>query len=533
MMLSWTALATADNYPRDFRIDVVHYVFRFALNDTTDQINAKAEIDIRFKEAGVISFCLDLVGKASQKDSTGMTVATVEENHSLAGFAHRDSRVIIRMTSPSRAGEIRRYTVSYRGRPADGLIIARNKYNERTFFGDNWPDRARHWLPVVDHPSDKATCEFIVTAPEQYQVIASGRLAEESNLTEGRKLTRWKSVAPLATKVMVMGVARFAVAHLEPYRSIPLESWVYPRDRDAGFTDFAQVRKIIAFFDAHVGPFAYAKLASVQSTTRYGGMENAGNVFYHERSVRGDRSNERLMAHEIAHQWFGDAISEADWHHIWLSEGFATYFTHLYTAFHHGRDRMVAGLKRDRDRIFAYEKKHPQSPVVDTTITNLMRLLSTNSYQKGSWVLHMLRRELGDDVFWDGIREYYRTFCNTSVLTSDFCAVMERVSCRELTWFFRQWIQTPGHPTLKGSWHWDRKTQEVVIRLDQVQKDGTIFRFPLDIALKSEDGISIRTQTEKVDQLHQIFRIPSEQKPADIMLDPDTWLLMEGACEQQ
>ena len=215
---------------------------------------------------------------------------------------HFNNRLAIDLQEPLAAGREVLLRVDYSGIPIDGLIIGRNRYRERTFFGDNYPNRARHWLATVDDPSDKALCGFSVTAPLHYSVVACGRRTEHSDLNDGRRRTVWQSEVPIPTKVMVMGAARFAIEALESVDGIPVETWVYPQDRDDGFRDFAETPGILRFFVDRLGPFPYEKLYSVQSTTRYGGMENAGNIFYGEGVVTGSAARQSLIAHELAHQ---------------------------------------------------------------------------------------------------------------------------------------------------------------------------------------------------------------------------------------
>jgi len=245
-----------------------------------------------------------------------MEVHGVTQEGDPVKFTHSGDRLTVTLGSPPSSEEQRTYSISYQGTPADGLIIGTNRWGERTFFGDNWPDRARHWLPTVDHVSDKATVEWVVTAPEDYEVVGTGTLVERSDLPDGTELTHWASDVPIPPKVMVMGAARFAIRTTGYVDGIPIQAWVYPRDREAGFLDFAQAEKAVRFFHERVGPFPYEKLANIQSQTRYGGMENAGNIFYSEGAVRGDLSNEGLIVHEVAHQWFGDSVTELDWNHI-------------------------------------------------------------------------------------------------------------------------------------------------------------------------------------------------------------------------
>ncbi len=532
--------ATVDDYPRNPDIDIRHYLFQFTLTDESDVITGAALITVQFRTAGVTGFTLDLIGKSGSVnragDETGMVVKSIfrEEGKISLKYEHADDRLQIHLSEPSKADESRVFQVNYTGIPADGLIISQNKYEERTFFGDNWPNRARHWLPSIDHPYDKASCEFIVIAPDAYQVVANGRLIEETDLEESTRLTHWFEDAPLPTKVMVIGVARFAVQYLPMSGDVPIQTWVYPQDRDGGFSSFAIAGQVMEYFEEVIGPFSYEKLANVQSRTRYGGMENAGAIFYNE--GRGDpvRWGESLIVHEMAHQWFGDSASEADWHHIWLSEGFATYFTTVYMEHFYGVDRFRQRMTDSRQSVLSYyygdpdnprQAPHTDSPLVDTTLPTSNRLLSTNSYQKGAWILHMLRHELGDEVWWTGIREYYRRYQDETALTRDFRVVMEEASGKDLERFFQQWVFRPGQPDIHGSWIFDSEKNQIFIILDQKQENGDIFHVPIEFGVIKEEGGQPIIHTFLMDGQSEIFTIPCDTRPTSVILDPDVWLL--------
>ncbi|MFD2144179.1 M1 family aminopeptidase [Mucilaginibacter antarcticus] len=266
------------------------------------------------------------------------------------------------------------------------------------FFGDNWPNRAHNWLPCVDEPADKASVSFTVTAPDHYQVVANGVKGIETALPGQLKITRWSETAQLPTKVMVIGVAEFAIDHPKDVDDIPVYTYVFPENAAAGFRSYAVAGEILPFYIKNIGPYDYKKLANIQSKTIFGGMENAGAIFYSENSVT-EKGIESLMAHEIAHQWFGDAVSEKSFHHLWLSEGFATYLTNYYLESKYGVDSLKALLAEQRAKIFKFERTGLK-PVIDTTVTgDYMLLLNPNSYEKGAWVLHMLRRKIGDGAF--------------------------------------------------------------------------------------------------------------------------------------
>lgn len=511
--------AAQTTIPRLADLDVQHYTFQLELSDKTDQLTASAQVTVKFLRP-LSTFSLDLVKRG--EDGKGMQVLAVREGENPLDYRHEGEELTLSLQPAAQPGEERTFRILYQGIPADGLVIDKNKYGDRTFFGDNWPNRAHHWLPCVDHPSDKASVDFIVTAPDHYQVVANGIQLEETNLDDETKLTHWRETTPLPMKVAVIGAARFGVQYAGDVAGIPVTSWVYRQDREAGFYDYALATEILQFFIDYIGPYPYQKLANVQSKTRYGGMENASNIFYYENSVTGDRSEEALIAHEVAHQWFGNSASEQNWFHIWLSEGFATYGADLYMEHKYGRERLADRLQTERQQVVAFSNRKV-APVVDATVTNWNALLNPNSYQKGAWVLHMLRRQVGEQAFRNGLRQYYALFQGGNALTEDFQRAMEAAGKQDLGWFFRQWIYRPGHPRLSVEWDKPRR-KRLRLKVSQLQ-DGPAFRFPLDLKAVSTDGTESETWTIEVNEKTAEATVKCKFEPGQVMPDPDTWLL--------
>jgi aminopeptidase N len=515
-------IGLADQYPRNESVDIKHYTFKLELNDSTDIISGEAHIQLLVRKPFTeIEF--DLVNTNMQQK--GMTVKSVTLTNSRLKFMHQNNRLHITLSAPATVNETLTFIIQYSGTPANGLIISRNKYGDRTFFGDNWPDRARNWIPCIDHPYDKAGVDFIVTAPVHYSVIANGIKKEESYVGFERKRTHWHESVDLPTKVMVIGVARFAIEYQGEVNNIPVENWVYPQNRFEGFTDYDPSVPILDFFIRLIGPYSYKKLANVQSTTIYGGMENASNIFYYENSVTGRNEIDDLIAHEVAHQWFGNSASEADWHHVWLSEGFATYFTHVYNEFTHGKEQAQQDRAIDRGQVIAYNKKSP-APIINTAVTQYSKLLTNDVYQRGGWFLHMLRKEVGDSAFFHGVREYYRTYQNKNALTDDLQLIMEKQSGKALEPFFEQWLRQPHIPVLKSSWTYDSKTGTAIITIDQNQP-GKVFNFPLDLEIQTADSEKRVLETVRVTQKSEKIEVKVPGKPVKIILDPQVNLLFE------
>ena len=518
LFLVFTSILTAQNYQQRYNtVDIQHYKLTLAVNDANNSIDATMQVTLKFKKK-VEEFQLDLIRKDSISGK-GMVIDSIFQNNVSVSFTHTENKISIQPKHPF-PGIAYTYTISYHGIPKDGLIIGENIHGDRTFFGDNWPNRAHNWFPCVDHPSDKATIEYLIKTPSHYQVIANGYLAEETNLTPNLKLYHWISTVPLPTKIMVIGIAQFAVQHLGAIHCVPVSTWVYPQTKEQGFYDFSIAKNMLNFFIENLGEYPYKKLANVQSKTRFGGMENGNTIFYPEGSVTGTRKNENTIAHEIVHQWFGNSATEIDWPHIWLSEGFANYFTDLYVLEKKGDEAFQKRMQNERVIVLNYFKR-VQSPVINTT-TNYLGLLNANTYQKGAWVLHMLRKQLGNETFWKGIRAYYQKYKSKNASTSDFKNVMIEVSGKNLDTFFEQWLYKTGHPVLKTNWiYHDDKIRLIV---DQIQE--TNFEFLLDIELIYDDGTS-EIKTIDVQAKSAPFVIETNGKVTDIKLDPNTQLLFE------
>lgn len=517
--------AFADTYPRQPGVDAWHYAFHLTISDTSAEIGGEATVDLRMTRDGLETVTLDF---ASAVDGKGMAVLRVTSDGRSVTFVHRERSLTLTLPSPSIAGQHVRFTIAYLGVPADGLRLLTNKHGEWCAFSENWPDRAREWLPLIDHPSDKATSEFFVTAPATYQVIANGLLQEVVDLPGGRRLTHWKQSVPIASWLNAVGIQRFAVHYAGRVKDVELQTWVSPQDDETGRVYFeGPARRALELFSERVGPYPYEKLANVAAAGIGGATEHASAIFYDERGLRA-RPAQGLVAHEVAHQWFGNAVTAWDWDEVWLSEGFATYFALLYIEHVAGRDTFVSGLQDSRERALATEKALPGVSVIHDNLSDMSRVLNQLVYQKGGWVLHMLRGLVGTDTFWSGIREYYRRYRDGNASTADFRRVMENVSGQDLGWFFDQWLRRPTSPSFDGGWRYDAAARQIEIALTQTQP-GDAYRMPVEIAVTTGATPAASTRIERVEVTarNHVFRIASDSEPTEVTLDPDTWLLAD------
>jgi aminopeptidase N len=416
--------------------------------------------------------------------------------------------------------------IRYHGEVVRGLDFRGDKTQGLEIFADNWPDRAHGWLPVQDQPSDKATVDFHVQAPAAYQVIANGTLQGIDTLAYGQLVWNYRMDRPIPVYTMVFGVGRFAVTRLPDaacdIRCVPQSLWTAPADSAfATAGPFRRVGDIVDFYSRLIGPFPYPDLAHVEALTPFGGMENATAIFYNDSLYRAHVLPEQTVAHETAHQWFGDAVTEADWHHLWLSEGFANYLAAMWAEHEGGRAALAAEMRREATSYFA--SGVVDRPVLDPAVRQLDSLLNANNYQKGAWVLHQLRGLVGDSAFVAGLRTYYRTYRDSSAVSADFARVMSAAAGRDLDWYFLQSLTQPGYPVLDVRWSHSGGKLALEIRQTQKPEWGT-YRLPgLELGV---DGKIVRVDVEGQETRTVLDGFPSA--PRAVVVDPGGWWLLRS-----
>lgn len=517
---------TAGPHPYRPGIDVLDYAITLDLPDGGTAIDGRAVLAVR-RSMPLDTLVLDLVR---------LRVDTVLVDDRPVAFARTDS--LIRIPIDRVAGDSFSVTVRYSGEVKDGLIIRTDSAGRWTAFGDNWPNRARNWIPSVDHPSDKATVTWTVRAPSDRRVVANGDLVEETPLptragSVPRTVTRWREERPIPPYLMVIAAAPLVYFDLGrdgcgagEFNSCVRQSvYVFPESRDFLPGPFSHAPEIVRLFSELVGPFPYEKLAHLESSTRYGGMENASAIFYADAPFRSRAMQPGVIAHETAHQWFGDAVTEREWSHLWLSEGFATYFEQLWIERFRGDSAFRGSMRTLREQILK-AREVATRPVIDTAQTDLMALLNTNSYQKGGWTLHMLRALVGDSAFFRGLRSYYLANRHSTALTDDLRRALEGSSGRSLGWFFDQWLRRPGYAEVTTSWRYDAAQRRIVATITQGARFGA-YRFPLTVAVTDAAGRERRAIIDVPASASATLVVPLEVGgvPRSVAFDPDVRVL--------
>jgi len=322
---------------------------------------------------------------------------------------------------------------------------------------------------------------------------------------------------------------------------IPVTYYVPTPDKEFAMQGFAPSIPSLKFFSQTIAPYPYEKLALIVGATRFGGMENSSAIVFASRlfdprpeapasSVFKIREGlVDVVAHEIAHQWFGDSVTESTWSDLWLSEGFADYFAGLFIQRYEGEPAFQQYMKHEAETYLTFEKQ-TRTPIHDPETEDLFKLLNANNYQKGAWVLHMLRSELGDEEFFRGIRIYYDGHRNSVAGSEDLRAAFEKASGRDLKDFFARWIYGAGHPRYELSWEWKPDTKKVRLVLRQLQTEPAFPNaLPLDIITSNGKRRIVLKPTGK----QTIEEVNLNEAPLSVNIDPDNTVLKEASQNRE
>jgi aminopeptidase N len=385
----------------------------------------------------------------------------------------------------------------------------------------------RHWIPIFDHPNERMTSELIVTADAAQQVLSNGKLVSVTK-NGPAAVWHWRQDKSHVPYLITLVVGQFDVV-AEQWRGRLVDYWVPPGRKDDIPRSFGKTLRMLDFFSDAIGvEYPWDKYTQiVVEQFRHGGMENTSATTLTERTLHDERAHldfrsDGLVAHELAHQWFGDLLTCRDWAHTWLNESFATYFEALWAEHDLGRDEffynLLGKLRSARGAKWL--------PIVHHKYKDPWEQFDSRTYPKGAWVLHMMRHRLGDEVWWEVINRYVERYAHTCVETVDFRQTVEEVSGRSFERFFHDWTARPGHPVVDVRHHWHAKDKLAEVRVRQTQK-AAAFHFPLKIEYRFAKKPRPVTVTHEVEAKDLRFFVPLPARPAMVRVDPAFSLLME------
>jgi aminopeptidase N len=428
--------------------------------------------------------------------------------------------------------------VDYSAHPQAGLYFVgpdRGYPNKpRQIWSQGEADLNRFWFPSWDSPNDRTTTEMVATVKRPLLVVSNGKLLEVTDQPDGRRTYHWRMDVPHSTYLVSVVIGDFTRV-ADTWRDIPVEYYVPPgTDEATARRSFGATPKVLEFFSQVTGrPYPYAKYAqSAVVDFMWGGEENISATTQtastlHDARAEHDHPSEPLVAHEAAHQWFGDLLTCEDWSNAWLNEGFADYFTALYLRHAHGEDAFAWEVD-DLQRSYLREAERDyQRPIVTRRYADPIDMFDRHTYQKGAVVLHMIHHLLGEEGWSRGIRAYVERFAGQTVTTPDFQDTLEKTTGVSLGPVFDQYVYGAGHPALKVKWDYQPETRQVHLEVRQTQKTGGetgLFSFPLEVALIGERETVVRRVPVAARDFQDLY-LPSEERPRTVVLDPEGWIL--------
>jgi aminopeptidase N len=515
-------------YAPDRAVEVLH----LTLDVTPDfkQRTVAGKTTIRFKN-------LVKPTRELKLDAVDLNVQTVTATERIQGYQVTEDQLVITFVEPIAPEKEASVTITHSAEPAQGLYFRTPemgyKPTDTHVFTQGEQIEARHWYPCFDSPNDKFTSEVICHVPTNMTVISNGRLVSETvNAATGLKTSHWSQEKPHVNYLITLIAGHFTKLE-DKYKDIPMTFYTLPSETAQAINSFRDTKDMMAFFEKEIG-IAYPWPKYDQTCVNdfvAGGMENTSATTLNDSTLFTDateniRSSEGLVAHELAHQWFGDLVTCKDWSHIWLNEGFATYYETLYNGHKNGRDALLYALYGRSRQITGMS--NDVNSIVRRTYDDPGEMFGYLAYPKGSWVLHMLRSELGEDLYRQCIKTYLERFQFKNVVTEDLRSVIEEISGQSFDQFFDQWLYHAHHPELEASYSWDEKTGLARVSIRQVQKISDsvlLFNIPVTIRFKGEFGTSNQVIRVKNKEEDFYFSLPSA--PKIVRIDPEYTLLMK------
>jgi aminopeptidase N len=518
---------------RDRAFDFLHY--RVALAFDLEEMTFRGEnrITLTPLSGGVDRVDLD----AEEIVVEGVRGVTGEA----LSFLQADTSLVVTLPGPLAFGDTAELVVAYRGRGSRSGFFFDDAAEEhpRMVSTDSWPDEAHHWIPLYDYPNDRATHELIVTVPAGNKVLSNGRLVGVTeDETAGTSTWHWSQELPHATYLFMLAIGPFSVLE-DSLGALPIHYWVYPGAEEDAAWIFAKTPRMIAFYEELFDyPYPWAKYDQVTTPHVGGGAEATsatilGQDVIHDRRAEQDFSWERIIAHEIAHQWWGNLVTLREWSHTWLNESFGTFTDYLWTRHEKGEDEGAWDLLGKKNQYLTEARTRYIRPIVFPRYDRPHDNFDAHTYPKGAVILHQLRQILGDEAFFRTLSAFLHEHAFQPVDTHDFTKTVKTVTGRNLDWFFDQYVFRPGHPVFEIRSSWDGAAGEVRVEIDQVQPRDhgiPIFRTPVRIGIVTPSGKRVENVWLEKERESFVFDCP--ERPLLVRFDEGNWLLKEWRYEK-
>lgn len=498
----------------EHNFDVLHYQFDWKIDFYSQHIQGKATISARSLINGLNKITLHL--------DESMTVTNINQNQVPINFIHQNDLLDIYLIQTHHLDEEFEVEITYHGYPQSGLNFSYHQ-NQPIIWSLDEPSLARNWFPCYDLPSDKATAEMRITVPSNMVIASNGSLTNIVPNLDNTVTYLWQENYPIATYLISIAATNyetFSDYYSSGSKTMEVTYFAYPEHLSQAQEDFSVTVSMIEFYADIFGEYPFLKekygMAEIPGSAS---MEHQTCTSYSSNLVTGTHKYDWIVAHELAHQWWGDLVTLAEWADIWLNEGFATYSDALWQENLYGFEGLKSRMA-DFKNIYFGRHTGSEHPIYDPPPGHLF---CTIEYEKAAWVLHMLRSVVGDDNFWKILKKYAQDYAYTNSTTEDFRSVCEQVYGAELGWFFNQWIYQAGYPTYQFGWGYSGQNRRVRVVINQIQEDFPFFEMPVELrfTLPSRTVNKIVWVRDK----NNSFDFFLQEKPLDVLFDPDSWLL--------
>ena len=471
-------------------------------------------------------------------DAYDLEIKKITSGPKIAFWENTDRALLIRFEKPIPALRKGKISITYEAEPVKGLYFRTPELGYKKTDMHIWTQgetiEARHWFPCFDAPNEFFTSSITCHVPKGMTVLSNGRRAgEKIDPKTGLKAVTWFQEKPHVNYLISL-VAGYFKKITEKHGDLSMSFWTPPSEFAEAANSFRETKQCMEFMEKEIGvPYPWVKYDQVcVQDFNWGGMENtslstlnASTLFSLE--TENLRSSQGLVAHELAHQWFGDLVTCKDWSHIWLNEGFATYYTHLFAGHKDGRDQMLYGLYRDMKRITG--RSNDVVPMVNRKYdrpSDMFTKYGYMSYTKGSWVLHMIRSKLGPDLFRKAVQTYLTRHRHGNVVTENLRTALEEVSGQTFDRMFDQYVYHAHHPELKISYSWDSKAKLAKLSVKQEQKvEGDVMLFEVSLPIRFQVGNRTIDKTIPLSKASEDFYFPLPDAPEIVRIDPGLTLL--------
>ncbi|MCS7143228.1 MAG: HEAT repeat domain-containing protein [Aigarchaeota archaeon] len=505
----------ASNYPPEYNYEVKNYLLHLTVDFDRRSVTGRSEIHIRL-----------LKGQPGwiELDASEMRIYGVSVDGRPVEWDYDGRRLKFKAERPELIAEI-----EYSATPRKGLhFVLPDKAHPQRYpqvWSQGETNYNRYWMPLPDHPVVKFPNELVVRVPREMVVISNGDLISKE-VDGGSATWHYKMRVPHSGYLisLVAGVFEEIVEQGDGY---VLRYFVTPGWRSNAHLSFSKTRKMIDFFSDYLGyryPFnSYSQVTVAEFI--FGGMENTTattltELTLHDEKAHADFSSDPLVAHEAAHQWFGDLVTCKDWSHIWINESMATFLENLFVRYDKGEDEFVYELVRDMDSYLEEYRNRYARPIVTRVYKFPSELFDAHAYPKGGLIVNTLRSLLGEEVFRKGLNLFLKRFEYRVADTDDFRKVMEEVSGRNLERFFEQFFYNAGHPSLKVQEKWDEERGLLTLKIKQTQSDDSLEAYWLPIKVEIKMGDLRESLQVELSEREETIVVPLKRRPDYVCVDP-------------